>query len=58
MTGKCHLCQEDKPILWCKLCQHWFCADCRRRYWSRGLEAVREMVGGRQDGCCGPRQGE
>jgi hypothetical protein len=56
MTGRCHLCQNDKDIIWCKVCEHWFCEECRRRYWSRGLAAVRELVGGRTPNCCGPRK--
>lgn len=54
MRGKCHLCGEEKDIRYCKLCVHWFCDDCRRKYWERGYAAVMEMVGGRRPNCCGP----
>lgn len=57
MTGKCHICKEQTLIRFCKLCDHWFCNDCRKKYWSRGLAAVREMIGGKHPGCCGVTDG-
>jgi hypothetical protein len=54
MQGKCHICEEQKDIKWCGICQHWFCGDCRTKYWHRGLEAVKQMIGGKKPGCCGP----
>lgn len=56
-TGKCHICKAIKEdIKWCNLCKHWFCQACRRDYFHRGLEAVKELIGGTQPGCCGPSE--
>jgi len=57
MIGKCHICKEQTFIRFCKLCDHWFCNDCRGKYWSRGLAAVKEMIGGKTPGCCGETDG-
>jgi len=56
--GKCHICKEmDKPIAWCGKCEHWFCQECRRKYWSRGIEAIKQLIGGKVPGCCGVTNG-
>lgn len=52
--GKCHICRETKPISYCELCEHHFCAGCRAQYWHRGLAFVKELVAGPTPGCCGP----
>lgn len=52
--GTCHICQLVTEIGWCGLCGHWFCEACRDAWFARGLEWVKELVGGRRDGCCGP----
>lgn len=52
--GKCHVCQQEKAIRHCPLCDHWFCGRCRWRLWPRGLGFVKELVGSRAEGCCGP----
>lgn len=53
--GKCHICKLPAAILFCEDCQHWFCADCRSRWFARGFEFVMQKVRGRMPGCCGPR---
>lgn len=53
--GRCHLCQDRTEILFCPLCDHWFCSECRTRWFARGLEFVKQLAGGRLEGCCGPR---
>jgi hypothetical protein len=59
LIGKCHICKEmDKPIAWCGKCQHWFCAECRRKYWHRGIEAIKQLIGGKTPGCCGVTENE
>jgi hypothetical protein len=57
-TGKCHICKlEDRETLaYCPMCDHWFCLECRGRWFSRGLEWVKHMVGKKKPGCCGPTQ--
>ena len=58
LIGKCHICKEmDKPIAWCGKCQHWFCGDCRKKYWHRGWEAIKELIGGKTPECCGVTNG-
>ncbi len=57
MNGKCHICQEQTSIKYCSLCRHWFCDGCRDRWTDRGLAALKEFVGGRKAGCCGPQAG-
>lgn len=62
--GLCHLCRTEhkpgaapkRPITYCGACRHWFCAEHRHRWFERGVEAIRQMVGGRKLGCCGPRE--
>ena len=63
MLGKCHLCvqlEDDhslKEIEFCQLCGNWFDDACRKRWWERGLEAVKQLTaGGPLVGCCGPRE--
>jgi hypothetical protein len=51
--GKCHLCKRILPIVYCGRCRHYFCEDCRHRWFDRGLEFVKQLVGGRRKGCCG-----
>jgi hypothetical protein len=53
VLGKCHFHEGIVEIEYCPACQHFFCEDCRRRYWARGLAAVKQMIGGRRKGCCG-----
>ncbi len=52
--GLCHICQMVGQIKYCSKCDHWFCKKCRRQFFWRGLEALKELVKGRQPGCCGP----
>lgn len=53
--GKCHLCLGTKGVTYCELCDHWFCEDCKTRWFWRGLEAVKQLTQGRRPGCCGPK---
>lgn len=53
-NGRCHICKDTKPIKYCPLCEHWFCADCRKKWWDRGLGFIREhFLGMSIPGCCG-----
>lgn len=56
-VGRCHLCQdpENVPIVYCDSCDHWFCQGCQNRWFARGVEFLKQLTGGRNDGCCGPR---
>lgn len=55
-VGRCHICSLDGvPIEYCDLCDHWFCTLCQDNWLWRGLEFVKELVGGRGVDCCGPR---
>lgn len=56
MIGKCHICKDNTSIQYCSLCKHWFCADCRGKFFHRGLEAIKQAVGGKIEGCCGPKE--
>jgi hypothetical protein len=58
LIGKCHLCKETKPVSYCETCEHFFCPDCRVKWFPRGLEAIKQMVAGRTPGCCGPGEQE
>lgn len=55
----CHMCKvkgdtSEKSCGYCPVCCHWFCKDCNGRIFARGMAAVKQMVGGRKQGCCGP----
>ncbi len=68
--GVCHVCKRlidqasytedtfDKAmhqgIGFCPICCHWFCRTCAKDVFGRAWEAIYELVGGPQDGCCGP----
>lgn len=52
--GKCHVCQEQKPIRFCQRCQHWLCDSCSSDVLKRGLAALKAFLGGPEPGCCGP----
>lgn len=52
--GLCHICGMIGQIRFCPKCQHWFCRKCRSRFFWRGVEAIKEMLNGKQEGCCGP----
>ena len=54
--GRCHLCQMRTEIAYCPVCDHWFCAACRIRWFDRGVAFIKELTGGKQPGCCGPRE--
>ena len=54
MVGKCHICKGIAEIEWCRVCGHWFCSPCRRMWFSRGVEAIKEILTGATPGCCGP----
>lgn len=55
--GACHLCKRLRDVQLCQMCDHWFCGDCKTRrfnnLWNRGVEAVKQVVGGKKPGCCG-----
>jgi len=39
------------------MCGHYFCEECKslrnfKNVWTRGIEAVKEVVGGKRSGCC------
>jgi len=50
--GACHLCKRLRDVQHCRDCDHYFCDDCRGKYFERGLEAIKQMVGGKRPGCC------
>lgn len=52
--GLCHICQMVGLIKYCPRCEHWFCRKCRLRFFHRGLEAIKQMIQGKREGCCGP----
>lgn len=54
--GQCHLCPVGvtKRITYCRVCRHWLCAECRHKWFERGIAAVREALAGGKDDCCGP----
>lgn len=54
VRGKCHICQEQKWVSYCDLCRHFFCGDCRGKWFDRTVEFILEKFGGRKPGCCGP----
>lgn len=56
VRGVCHLCKDSGEVEFCSLCGHYFDAKCRARWWARGIEFVKQIVGGKYDGCCGPRE--
>jgi hypothetical protein len=62
MTGLCHICVLDGyrlpvPIEFCGDCGHYFCEGCRKRWFARTLEAIKEMfLGSAAPGCCGPEE--
>lgn len=56
VTGRCHICKTHQIIRWCGLCKHWFCGECKVKYFHRGLEAVKELLNGSYPGCCGPEK--
>ena len=31
--GKCHICKQPRAVLYCPVCDHWFCAKCRFKWW-------------------------
>ena len=53
VPGRCHLCGYAELVRYCDTCGHWFCEGCRDRYFDRGLEAIKELIGGRRPNCCG-----
>lgn len=54
-VGRCHICQQQTTIGYCAVCKHWFCEDCRRAYFRRGLAWVKQFIGlTEKEGCCGP----
>lgn len=58
-VGRCHICHEEgKNIAFCKYCQHWMCYDCRKKWWTRPWEAIKQAVKeatqGKDGECCGP----
>ena len=55
--GKCHLCRRLKEVTYCSICAHYFCETCRTKWFHRGLEFVKQLVGGRMPGCCGIIEG-
>lgn len=58
--GRCHICHEDnKLIACCEMCKHWFCYPCRREWWKKPWEAIKQGVKdvlkiGEKGVCCGP----
>lgn len=51
---KCHICKKIKPCLFCSVCNHWFCKECKSKIFTRGIEAIKELLGGPTPNCCGP----
>lgn len=54
--GICHICKRSALIRFCPVCDHWFCQNCRKAFFWRGLEAVKELIVGKHPGCCGPTE--
>jgi hypothetical protein len=58
LTGKCHLCTQERKVTFCQRCGHWFCQDCEisslKKFGARALSAIKELVGAGYPGCCGP----
>jgi Zinc finger, C3HC4 type (RING finger) len=52
--GRCHICEQTLEVDYCDLCDHWFCEGCRRRWFSRGVSAVKALIGWPRENCCGP----
>lgn len=46
MKGRCHICHEVTDVEFCAACNHFFCAECRGKYWHRGMAFVKELIGG------------
>ncbi len=44
-AGVCCLCGDRDEVLYCKICGHNFCGDCRDYWWKCGFEAIRTMLG-------------
>lgn len=49
----CHMCKEVKSCGFCNLCCHWFCGGCNLKMFARSIEAVKELLKGPVEGCCG-----
>jgi hypothetical protein len=58
--GVCHI--HPRPefveVIYCGICEHWFCDECRHRWWKRGQKFIEQLVQGKWPGCCGPIEGE
>jgi hypothetical protein len=54
MKGVCHICQQQADVELCSQCNHWFCGHCRTRWFKRGVEAVKALIGPPKTDCCGP----
>ena len=51
----CHICKvREDDVEYCSTCGHWFCGICRGAFFRRGLAWLKEFVGGKREGCCGP----
>jgi hypothetical protein len=58
--GRCHLCvnegREDSVVVeFCDDCGHYFCEECRGKWFDRTVEFVKGLLGKEFVGCCGPR---
>lgn len=56
VVGRCHLCQETKWVDYCGICDHYFCENCRSKWFDRTVEFVKQLCAGKVPGCCGPRE--
>jgi hypothetical protein len=43
--GKCRVCEEENAlVMFCPACKAWICGVCRRKYFKRGLAALRKLI--------------
>jgi hypothetical protein len=60
--GRCHICGGKELIACCEMCKHWFCYECRKAWWNRPWEAIKQVIKdttsigkkGEEGECCGP----
>ena len=45
LKGICAICKEPHLVRFCPVCKAVVCDRCRGEWWSRGLEAVKSLLG-------------
>lgn len=56
IRGRCHICTRDLDVTYCPGCGHWFCEACKAEWWPRGWAAVKDLLFGSPEDCCGPQE--